>query len=812
MRFAKSNRGFIFDGQYTRQPREYIRWGGLWVGGVVGRDTLVSTGVDDTWSLFNEVALLEFWPAATSEIIRRSVNISDPFYSPLAVSEQDMIVTYYDTLASQGITGFDFVEGRSHIPLNLKVEERSYQWSYDYADDFILLDYTITNIGDEDIRDVYLGFWVDGDTFFGVGGGSAPIVGSQEFTNGTNTDDLVGFKKTFPAECNFIDTLNVAYIMDNDGDPNIDGNWMPPYSLRHVVGVRILQKPSSEAQTSFNWWTFSFQNSFGPRSVGTPELPFRNMDNRLGIPFGDKNKYYIMRNLETDYDQVETFLDHTAEGFLPPPARAAGISRGAEIRMLMSVGPVSLFAGQSIPFTVAIIGGENIHRQPDNFENLFDPVNPDVFLKSLDFSSLQINSRWAGWVYDNPGTDTDNDGFRGKFRDCVLGTTTQIDTIFAIDSSQIPFDTSIVSIDTSEVPSEIRRQFYEGDGRPDFRATAPPPAPRVRVIPGIGTLTLRWNGFASETTPDPLTGLVDFEGYRVYSSATKEISEFVLHTSFDRANFNRFEYDDLFGGWTLPTDPFTIQELEALYGAGFDPLQHTLDDPLVFPDPQGGGNNVFYFTQQDWNRSELNVPGAISKRFPSVPDPGIDKDLWTAADLTEDGLPKFWEYEFTLSDLLPSAMLYVTVTAFDYGSRSVSLSSLETNPLINAVEAFPLPAANNFVDKELEVVVYPNPYRIDGRYRDEGFEGRGLEALPDERARAVNFANLPPKCSIRIYSLDGDLVREILHDKDPADATAMHEFWDIISRNLLPVVSGIYYWTVETPDGRSQIGKLVLIM
>ncbi|MCH7878993.1 MAG: hypothetical protein IH914_06750, partial [candidate division Zixibacteria bacterium] len=177
MRMAKSNQGFIFDAQYTRQPREYIRWGGLWVGGVIGRDTLVTTAIDDTWDFFNSVALFEFWPALTSEIIRRSVNITDPFYSPLAVSEQDMIVTYYDTLSDAGITGFDFIEGRGHAPMNLKVEERSYQWSYDYADDFILIDYTITNIGNEDIKDVYLGFWVDGDTFFGIGGGSAPIVG-----------------------------------------------------------------------------------------------------------------------------------------------------------------------------------------------------------------------------------------------------------------------------------------------------------------------------------------------------------------------------------------------------------------------------------------------------------------------------------------------------------------------------------------------------------------------------------------------------------------------------------------------------------
>ncbi|MFQ5608401.1 MAG: hypothetical protein ACE5GA_10670, partial [Candidatus Zixiibacteriota bacterium] len=625
-----------------------------------------------------------------------------------------------------------------------------------------------------------------------------------------NTDDIVGFKRSFPAECGFLDTLNVAYIMDNDGDPQVPF-WMPPYSLRDIVGIRVLRKPAQNLKSCFNWWTFSFQRSFGPRLTGTPDLPFRNMNGILGAPFGDRNKYYIMRNNEHDYDQFETFLNHTDRGFLPPPRDGSSISSGAEVRMLLSFGPVNLFPGQSIPFTVAIIGGQNVHREPSNFENLWNPLAPDGFTRTLDFSDLSSNARWAGWVYDNPGIDTDNSGFRGKSRDCVLETGIAIDTTLVIDSTITPFDTTFV-IDTNVVPTKVRTQFYEGDGIADFRATAPPPAPKLRVTPGAGKLTVRWNGFESETTPDPLTGEIDFEGYRVYSSQSKEVSEFVLHSSYDVPDFNRFEFDEALGGFVVPDAPFTIEQLEELYGAGFEPLRHTREDPFLFHDPLTGQDEVFFFTKQDWNRGELNVPGAIFKLYPNAPFPGTNSKQWRPEDLTDQGRPKFWEYEFVIDSLLPSAMLYVSVTAFDYGSRIVALSSLETNPLNNAVEAFPLPPATNFTDNELRVSVYPNPYRIDGAYREVGFEGRGREALPDERVRAVNFVNLPPRCDIRIYSLDGDLVRQIVHDKAPDDPTAMHESWDVISRNILPVVSGIYYWTVETPDGRTQIGKLVLIM
>jgi hypothetical protein len=118
------------------------------------------------------------------------------------------------------------------------------------------------------------------------------------------------------------------------------------------------------------------------------------------------------------------------------------------------------------------------------------------------------------------------------------------------------------------------------------------------------------------------------------------------------------------------------------------------------------------------------------------------------------------------------------------------------------------------VNDELRVFVYPNPYRLDANYRAAGFEGRGFNQRdrPDDRVRRIHFANLPPKCKISIYSIDGDLVREINHDMDPSDPLSNHDTWDLITRNTQIVVSGLYYWTVETPDGRTQIGKVAIIL
>ncbi len=94
----------------------------------------------------------------------------------------------------------------------------------------------------------------------------------------------------------------------------------------------------------------------------------------------------------------------------------------------------------------------------------------------------------------------------------------------------------------------------------------------------------------------------------------------------------------------------------------------------------------------------------------------------------------------------------------------------------------------------------------------QGYEGRTEDDRPDYRVRALNFANLPPRCEIKIFSLDGDLIRHLSHDIPPSDPTFSHEQWDLITRNTQMVVSGLYYWTVEFPDGDVQMGKLVVIM
>jgi hypothetical protein len=259
-------------------------------------------------------------------------------------------------------------------------------------------------------------------------------------------------------------------------------------------------------------------------------------------------------------------------------------------------------------------------------------------------------------------------------------------------------------------------------------------------------------------------------------------------------------------GWVLDEIPFALDSLTNLYGPNFDPHNFTRISPLIAND------TPYYFEAHGANASSLALPGGIRKVYPEATNPGTDSARWTPDDLTlEHGipLPKYYEYEYVHENLLPTVPYYVSVTSMDFGSPASGLPALESSPVNSAIQEYPLTPSDTVAAKHLDVYVYPNPYRIDANYAGQGYENR-LGNLPPDRARRIHFANLPAVCKISIFSLDGDLIRSWEHDYSPTDPQAMHDAWDLITRNTMLVVSGLYYWVVES-EGRTQIGKFVII-
>jgi hypothetical protein len=91
------------------------------------------------------------------------------------------------------------------------------------------------------------------------------------------------------------------------------------------------------------------------------------------------------------------------------------------------------------------------------------------------------------------------------------------------------------------------------------------------------------------------------------------------------------------------------------------------------------------------------------------------------------------------------------------------------------------------------IKVVPNPYMVNAAW--ESIKGD----------RRLEFVNLPDVCTVRIYTLAGDLVQTIEHSGN--DGTA---YWDVMSSNAQGVAPGIYFYAVESEYG-SKIGKFAVI-
>ncbi len=767
----------------------YLYEASLWVGAIVGHDTLVSTSSEDGW-----MAVREFFPLPYPEgdISFRTINDRYDSLYDSAVSQQDFVAIYTDTIDDIDLTGYDYFTGRGHRPLNIQVTQKSYAWGYDYAEDFIIVDMQIANIDLKPLENIYIGLYVDNDC---------------GRTNNANYpyDDVCGFKKTLRSRyiAGLIDTIDVVWAADNDGDPDpYSGDYAGYNAPTSAIGLKVLRTPSDEPKFNFNWWVSSWyaENDWGPRKNEPGGV--RTFQGRLGTPLSDEDRYYVMANGEFDYDQATAYYDRSLEGWLPPPANAYSISYGADIRYLISCGPFDLEPGDALPFTFAFVAGEDFYDDGGvSGEHTF-----------RDFINLQLNTLWASWIFDNPGVDTDGNGYRGKYHIfCGNPKIAYIDTII-IQPGDTVFDTTMRCTFADTI-------FYTGDGVPDFRGAAPPASPNIRLFPRIdeynhGEITIRWNGHKSETEPDQFSQKIDFEGYRIYISRSGQSNDFTLVTSFDKENYDRYEYDVDLHSWVIVNPPYDMRLLRNMYGDDFDPELYFNEENLFnFYNTRLSRWESYFFTRHDWNESDLKDTTKIHKIYPDQPYPStLNLDsarMFYPDEVTEDGQLKYYEYRYVLRNLLPSIPHYVAVTAFDHGFPGADLLPLETKPAESAVREFAQNNSDLVVENDLQVIVYPNPYRVDENYRRfyEGWEEP--DKIPD-RTRALHFTNLPHQCMIRIFTIDGDLVAEVPHYFEKGSPGSMHETWNLVSRNDMKITSGIYYYVVESDYG-TQVGKFVVI-
>lgn len=108
-------------------------------------------------------------------------------------------------------------------------------------------------------------------------------------------------------------------------------------------------------------------------------------------------------------------------------------------------------------------------------------------------------------------------------------------------------------------------------------------------------------------------------------------------------------------------------------------------------------------------------------------------------------------------------------------------------------------AANQFDDSEPYVV--PNPYVGSASFEPERF------AISGRGERRIEFRNLPEQCTIRIFTIRGELVQTIHHQ----GSTLGYIGWNLRTKDNLDVAPGLYIYHVDAGSLGSKIGKFAII-
>jgi hypothetical protein len=410
-----------------KEQVEHMSYGGLWVGGIVNGEKLVSTGVVD--GVFDYGAEgFEFTNYGDSIFERSSIPTS-PVYSPYAISHQDFTSIFHDEK--------DVV---NHKPLHIEVDMTTYTWNYSFTDAFVILNYHITNIGSNTIKDVYVGIWADA------------AVGNMNYTSIYEPgggwswyDNQNGFDESVfdPIPDDSFEGLDrdIAYQFDQDGD----NGYAESYVGFTFLGTETV--PRAYWDTYYNQWKWN-----------------TSLDQ-------DYPEYFMPLTDEERYEKLSTSVPkhlgdalYTEEGYPNSPASWMILVGAGPFGSIPSVADSSSWEippGQAIDVAFAVVCGRWANTGEDD----------NAARRAL----LRVNADWAQKAFN--GEDINGNG---------------------------------------RLDADIQED-QDGDGVLDrFVLPAPPPSPKLHVVPDQSKVTLYWNNIP-EFTEDPISREKDFEGYKVYA-------------------------------------------------------------------------------------------------------------------------------------------------------------------------------------------------------------------------------------------------------------------------------------------------------
>lgn len=438
---------------------EHLFDGGLWIGAYKSNDgkgsgrvgPFVTTGAVDASSVSNRGGGFEYTNDVTATVKERSSLIDSKFFSPSAVSHQDLLMEFTDS--NRTLSNGELIV--DHVPLGVVIKQECYAWNYPFADFFVIFNYWIKNTSNKYLDSVYVGLW--NDTVVRNTNITSPRTGSPFFNKGGN---------------GFNDSLKIAYEFDAAGDIGFTDSYL---------GIQLLG--SSVIQDSAHFVSWQFRNT-------------------------SDAKYFAPQN---DVQRYKKMVGNFSEGIVFNDAIAADIKKASNRSMLITAGPYTTIApGDSLNVVSAYVAAKK-----------YGYDNPALDTE-VQKTNLYNNAGWAIRAYNgedrngnnilDPGEDLDGNG-------------------------------------------EITRYILP----------APPLSPSIKVVPESEKVTLYWDKRA-ENSIDPISGLKDFEGYRVYRT---------------NVGFDLTSSQDINKSLTLAAQ-FDSVDNNIGYNTGYEFIE--LEEAKIFPD------------------------------------------------------------------------------------------------------------------------------------------------------------------------------------------------------------------------------------
>ena len=384
--------------------------------------------------------------------------------------------------------------------------------------------------------------------------------------------------------------------------------------------------------------------------------------------------------------------------------------------------------------------------------------------------SLTYTMRWYSFADETPGTD-DSMLYSWMscehfgYHDCIRADgspTTPLDAAFLFAFGPFPvmrpgdslkITIALVSGEAMDIGPNNLKDNAQNALKLYKRGYAPsvtPPSPPLRITEGFKKVTLEWGHHVCTACPDPAEAWDD-SSRLAQADPVRSADPPPGHTSGGR----------IFEGYRLYRSE--------------DPA----DDPPV----------KSFTLMKQWD-----LPGDRFEYNTGIDSVYVDTNLVRGK--------RYW-YAVTAFGLPDMAVLDIPDSSGHVRYDTLYTENTESYVKFNARH---VDLAFSISRKLNEVLVVPNPYRVDRDYTFEsgGWEGRARDW--NENRRLLKFIHLPAKCTIRVFSLAGDLVTTISHD----DPVRGEESWNLLSDSNRALASGVYVFTVESDLGR-QIGKFVLI-